>query len=76
MGKRGGRTGATAPRWEGRAAGGRARALFEGTQPGPLNKDLARMPRVAELGYVVAASKTNSLLDRYCDVQDRVGDGR
>lgn len=30
---RGGRTGATAPRREGRDAGGRARALFEGVQP-------------------------------------------
>lgn len=70
---RGGRTGATAPRWEGRDAGGRARALFEDVQPA--RKSMARTSRVADLGYVVVASRINSLLARYRGVQDRVGDG-
>lgn len=71
--RRGGRTGATAPRWEGRAAGGCARAFFK-----KACNQFARVGShvgVAELGYVVVASRPNSLLARYCDVQDRVGDG-
>jgi len=35
----------------------------------------ARTSRVADLGYVVVASRINSLLARYCGVQDRIGDG-